>query len=384
MRPVDRSPRPITDDYIADIRMMAAELGLDRVGFTDATVLDRARVAIDDRVARGLSDSMGFTFRDSIRSTDPNRAVEGARSILVAARSHNVPDESAPSSVAGVVARYARHDQYTPLRQALQKIALRLRADGYRAVVFADENDVVDREVAYRAGLGWFGKNANLLLPGVGSFVSLGCVVTSAEFPPAAGPAPEGCGTCRLCLDGCPTEAIVADGVIDARRCLAWLAQKPGVFAPEFREALGDRIYGCDDCQTVCPPNVRLSPRHRPRDTGVVAAAHGPGEFVDVLDLLWSDDARLLEVYGRWYLAGRNPVWLRRNALVIVGNVADVPADDRVVAVLRHYLGVDDAMLRAHAVWACRRLGLDDLADPLRDDPSLGAEWDIPVNRRSA
>lgn len=230
MPPDDQNPRPetVSAEYAASIIEMARELGLDRVGFTDATVLERARVALHDRVDRGLSDSMGFTFRNPERSTDPRRAVEGARSVIVAARSYNVPDEEAPTHLSATVARYARIDQYTPLRQALQKIALRLRADGYRAVVFADENDLVDREVAHRAGIGWFGKNANLLLPGAGSFFSLGSIVTTAVFAPATQPAPDGCGTCRLCIDACPTAAIVDIGVVDARRCLAWLVQKPG------------------------------------------------------------------------------------------------------------------------------------------------------------
>jgi epoxyqueuosine reductase len=375
---------PVPAEYAASIIEMARELGLDRVGFTDATVLERARVALHDRVDRGLSDTMGFTFRNPERSTDPRRAVDGARSVIVAARSYNVPDEEPPTHLSATVARYARIDQYTPLRQALQKIALRLRADGHRAVVFADENDLVDREVAHRAGLGWFGKNANLLLPGAGSFFSLGSIVTTAEFAPATQPAPDGCGTCRLCIDACPTAAIVDIGVVDARRCLAWLVQKPGVFPVEFRESLGDRIYGCDDCQSTCPPNVRLAPRHRPRDAAELPVAIGPGQHVDLLEILRVDDDRLIELYGRWYLADRDPMWLRRNALIILGNVAPVPVDDSVRSLLRHYLGSDVPILRAHALWVARRLGLDDLADSVRDDPDVvvRAEWLGPVNPR--
>lgn len=374
----------MSPEYATSIIDMARGLGLDRIGFTDASVLDRARVALHDRKDRGLSDTMGFTFRNPERSTDPRRAVEGARSVIVAARSYNVPDTEAPGPLVATIARYARVDQYTPLRQALQKIALRLRADGHRAVVFADENDLVDREVAHRAGLGWFGKNANLLLPGAGSFFSLGSIVTTAVFPPATQPAPDGCGTCRICIDACPTAAIVDNGVVDARRCLAWLVQKPGVFPVEFRESLGDRIYGCDDCQSTCPPNVRLSSRHRPRDAADLPAAIGPGQFVDLLELLWADDEWLLESYGRWYLADRDPVWLRRNALVILGNVAPVPVDDSVRSVLRHYLGSDVPVLRAHALWAARRLGNVDVSDSLRDDPEpmVRAEWDRVVTPR--
>ena len=374
MRRVKRNSPPVdtTDPgYLESLLQFARELGLDRVGVTDAAPLSRARVAIDDRNARGLSDTMGFTYRNPSRSTDPNTAVEGARSIIVAARSYHSDQPDHPGGISARVARYAQDDHYTPLRQALQQIALRLRADGYRAVVFADENNLVDREVAYRAGLGWFGKNANILLPGAGSFFSLGSIVTTAVLAPASQPAPDGCGTCRACYDECPTQAIVADGVIDARRCLAWLVQKPGVFPREFRVALGDRLYGCDDCQTSCPPTVRLHSRHHAR----IAPIAGPGAFVDVIELLNESNESLLEKYGSWYLADRDPRWLRRNGLIILGNIAPVDISARensvmspVEQVLRRYLGDIDPMLRLHALWAAVRLGRRDLVESLAVD----------------
>ena len=374
MRRVKRNSPPVdtTDPaYLESLLQFARELGLDRVGVTDASPLSRARVAIDDRKARGLSDTMGFTYRNPSRSTDPNTSVEGARSIIVAARSYHSDQPDHPGGISARVARYAQDDHYTPLRQALQKVALRLRADGYRAVVFVDENNVVDREVAYRAGLGWFGKNANILLPGAGSFFSLGSIVTTAVLAPAAQPAADGCGTCRACFDECPTQAIVADGVIDARRCLAWLVQKSGIFPREFRVALGDRLYGCDDCQTSCPPTVRLHSRHHAR----IAPVAGPGAFVDVIELLNSSNESLLEKFGSWYLAERDPRWLRRNALIILGNIAPVNnfAENNSVMspveqLLRRYLGDIDPMLRLHALWAAVRLGRRDLVESLAID----------------
>jgi epoxyqueuosine reductase len=374
VRQVKRVGPPVdtTDPaYLESLLQFARDVGLDRVGVTDASPLSRARVAIDDRNSRGLSDTMGFTYRNPSRSTDPNTAVEGARSIIVAARSYHSEQPEHPGGMVARVARYAQDDHYTPLRQALQKVALRLRADGYRAVVFADENNLVDREVAYRAGLGWFGKNANILLPGAGSFFSLGSIVTTAVLTPATQPAPDGCGTCRACYDECPTQAIVADGVIDARRCLAWLVQKPGIFPREFRVALGDRLYGCDDCQTSCPPTVRLHSRHHAR----IAPIAGPGAFVDVIELLNESNESLLEKYGSWYLAERDPRWLRRNGLIILGNIAPVDSSARensvmnpVEHVLRRYLGDIDPMLRLHAVWAAVRLGRRDLVGSLSVD----------------
>jgi epoxyqueuosine reductase len=240
------------------------------------------------------------------------------------------------------------------LRSGLRAIALRLKATGHRAVAFADDNAIVDREVAHLAGLGWFGKNANLLLPGAGSWFVLGCVITTVEYPPAE-PVQDGCGSCRRCLDACPTGAIVAPGVIDANRCLAWVLQAPGPIPGDLREAVGDRIYGCDDCQDVCPPTVRLGRRHRLPPTAEAQA------WVDVLDLLDADDATLLDRHGRWYLSGRDPRWLRRNALVVLGNTADA-TDARVVATLGRYRGHEDPILAEHARWASERLGIGALA----------------------
>ena len=388
MRPADRSPPDsLNPAYLAELRRIGLEAGLDRFGVTDASVLHRARAAIDHRRATGLADTMGFTFRNPERSTDPGRAVRDARSVIVGALSYHAGEEidasatvRTPSGVvpSGVVpldgvtarvARYARADFYGPLRSALREVARKLRSDGFRAVVFADENDMVDREVAWRAGLGWFGKNANLLLPGAGSWFVLGSVVTTAELPVAATPAPDGCGTCRACFDACPTGAIVADGVIDARRCLAWLVQRTGIFPFEHRVALHDRIYGCDDCQDSCPPTVRLGGRHR-TDVAVDPA-------IDALELLEADDARVLEICDRWYIAGRDPRWIRRNALLVVANVAPTPVTDRVRVVLHRYLVGDDRLLQAHALWAAIRLGMADDAVRLcdLDDHQVADEW---------
>ncbi len=347
-----RGPAPTLDE----LRAIASDHEIHHLGVAPAAVLDRARGLLHERRAAGLAAGMAFTYRNPDRSTDPARAVAGARSIIVGARSYLSTDDDPPrpSGPQARVARYAWVDHYAPLRAGLRAIARRLKASGHRAVAFADDNAIVDREVAHLAGLGWFGKNANLLLPGAGSWFVLGCVITTAEYAPAT-PVPDGCGSCRRCLDACPTGAIVAPGVIDANRCLAWVLQAPGAIPMELRESVGDRIYGCDDCQDVCPPTVRLGRRHRVAPTATAEA------WVDVLDLLDADDATLLDRHGRWYLAGRDPRWLRRNALVVLGNTAD-RADARVVATLARYRGHDDPVLAEHARWASARLGIGALA----------------------
>jgi epoxyqueuosine reductase len=326
----------------------------------------RARRALEDRRREGLHDTMQFTYRNPARSTDPLAAVAGARSIVVGARNYLFAEPAVGDEPVARVARYAWVDHYRPLRDALRSIAVRLRASGHRAVVFADDNSIVDREVAYQAGIGWFGKNANVLVPGQGSWFVLGCVVTTANLP-ASTPVADGCGSCRRCLDRCPTRAIVAEGVIDARRCLAWLVQKPGVFPLEFRKALGDRIYGCDDCQDVCPINLRHA---KPRATGLEEPIQA---WVPVLATLRATDAELLERHGRWYLHNREPRWIRRNALIVLGNVGD-GRDAAVRAALATYIGHADPILRGHAVWAARQLGLDDLVPVDDHDPLVRAE----------
>ena len=173
--------------------------------------------------------------------------------MLVGAWPYGGADPESPPWPAGRVARFARGNPYAGLRAALDAVADRLRVDGHRARVLMDDNALVDRAAAHRAGLGWWGKNTNLLLPEGGSWYLLGSVLTDLALAPTGAAVPDGCGSCRRCLDACPTGAL-EPGVLDARRCLTWLLQARGPFPRAFRNALGDRIYGCDDCQVVCPP----------------------------------------------------------------------------------------------------------------------------------
>jgi epoxyqueuosine reductase len=174
----------------------------------------------------------------------------------------------------------------------------------------------------------------------------------------------------------------VAPGVVDARRCLAWLLQVEGPFPREQRVALGDRLYGCDDCQEVCPPNRRVE------RTVAAGEAEPPAQAtVDVVDLLGASDHELLARHGRWYIPRREARYLRRNALIVLGNAGD-PGDAGVIAALARCLRSEDGLVRSHAVWAARRLGRDDMlggdgldldADP---DPLVQAELSAAVERR--
>lgn len=361
---------------VAELTAVGRRAGLDAVGVCDAAPFKAVASALHRRKREGLHGGMQFTYRNPDRSSDPARTLPGATALVVGAVDfhRDPPSRPADGGPHARVASYHWVDNYGPLRAGLQEVAEFLRDGGHRAVVSSDENSLVDRAAAHRAGIGWWGKSTNILVRGMGSMVVLGSVITDAPVElTAPEPAPDGCGPCRRCLDECPTGALVAPGVLDARRCLAWLVQDDGVFDPDFRVALGDRLYGCDDCQEACPPNrIRL---RRPHRAGVSPAAPTPEvqAWVPLLEVLAADDEELMKRFGRWYIPRRGPRYLRRNALVVLANVGD-PADPRVRATVEQTLGHPDPLVRAHAVWCARRLGLG--LESLRgaDDPLVAAE----------
>jgi epoxyqueuosine reductase len=404
------------------LRKLGTACGLAAVGFAPAAPMEKTRHILEERKAAGLSGGMQFTYRNPARSTDPGRVVPGAQALVVGAlayanpgyepslasrrprptggdgslpdrpdgvlRRSGPPDEPRPM---GVVARYARQDHYGRLRSVLTQLAAVLGEAGWLGRVVVDDNALVDRAAAERAGIGWFGKNSNILLPGRGSWFLLGSVVTDAPLP-AGTPVQDGCGACRRCLASCPTGALVAPGVLDARRCLAWLLQAPGVFPFEYREALAGRVYGCDDCQEVCPVNRAAArpplrpgpgPARTPSPATVPSPApssvpesetspgqdqeEGQADLLQILDRRTSD-AELLDRYGRWYIPERDPRYLRRNAILALGNVGDAHAPAVEQALLPYLLGPDE-LLRAHAIWAAARLGREDLVSLARPSP---------------
>lgn len=396
--------------YAATLAAIGVAAGLDRVGITTAEPFESTRLVLEERKAAGLHGGMQFTYRNPARSTDPARALASVRTLVVGAYAYPTdigtenntddPNDRARRGPLARVARYATADHYGELRAGLEAMAERLRADGYEARVLLDDNALVDRAAAVRAGLGWFGKNANVLLEGSGSWFVLGSVLTDAPLPANDHRVDDGCGGCTRCLDGCPTQAIVAAGVVDARRCLAWLVQAEGVFPFEFRVALGDRLYGCDVCQEVCPPSTRSRRDHDDKAVASTAvtvtlpspgAGHGRehvGPWVPVLDLLERTDAELLDRFGRWYIPRREARYLRRNALIVLGNAAPLPLDPRGLAALERALDDTDPIVRGHAIWAARRLGAVGAiearphlrADP---DPTIVAELAAEVPERA-
>lgn len=323
-------------DDLAEAHDLAA------LGIADAAPFDDARAALEHRVANGLNGGLRFTFAEPETATDIRQTFAWAQRLVVASRAY-VPHAGSPERTVdgAVVARFAVDDPYAPLRRALAAIVEELRTDGFRAEVLVDDNRLVDRAAARRAGIAWQGKSTMMLDPRNGPWVVLGTVVTDAELTPDE-PMSRSCGTCDACIPACPTGAIVDPGVLDARLCLAAQAQLSGTFPIELRPALADRLYGCDDCLDACPPGRQLL------DTST--SRRGVIETLEVLELA---DDELLDRFGHFYLPNRSPAVLRRNALIVLGNAAD----ETTVGVLAGYLGHADPMLRAHAAWALGRIG---------------------------
>jgi epoxyqueuosine reductase len=309
---------------------------------TAAPFLDAAE-SLAERVADGSSAGMAFTFRSPEISTDVTRSFPWATRLFVVATAY-LPAAGSPRREAGLgrIARFANRDHYEELEAILEGVAGELRAAGHRAVTLHDDNRLVDRAAAVRAGVGWWGKNTMVLMPGAGPWVLLGSVVTDADLDPSQ-PMRRNCGACVACLPACPTGALIAPGVLDARRCLAYLLQAPGEIPRSVRPLVGDRVYGCDDCLEACPPGLRL-----------LETAVRPFGTVNLLEMLAMDDDSLLAAHRHFYVPDRRARYLRRNALVALGNSR---AAGSALNVLAGYVGHPDWLLRLHAAWALGRGG---------------------------
>jgi epoxyqueuosine reductase len=300
----------------------AAAAGIDACGICRAEPYQRAERAIGERSALGLFADMGFTMRRPDISCHPELALRDARSVVAVAQSYARPEPEKPDDAPrGRMPRYARRDEYALLRDRLRSLGswLRETVPGSRFVVHVDSNGHVDREAAARAGVTVFGKNTLAITRRHGSWVVLGALITDAEMAPThrspEQPAWDACGECRACIDACPTDAIVADGVLDARLCLSYLSQSRLETLP-YVEAFEDRVYGCDICQDVCPWNRGADRRAASLDSDPVDDVYPLLE-----DWLSAEPDQLAERYRRLYVPDLDGRHLQRNARVARANV---------------------------------------------------------------
>ncbi len=315
-----------------EIRRLAAELGLAAVGVTRAEAYVDTERHIVERRSRGLFAEMKFTMAQPERSCHPESLLPGARSVVSAALCYWEP-EAPLADGAGRLARYTWSDAYAELREQLAELG---RAIGGTYRVLVDANQHVDREAAARSGVGFYGKNTMLITRSHGSWVVLGTLISDSELEST--PALDtDCGDCRICIDACPTGALDEPGTLDATRCLSYWTQSPRAIPEDYRARLGAQVYGCDICQDVCPWNRGVEKRRADR------APDGSGH-VDLVE--WLESETLVQDYDRLYVPRNDPSFLRRNALVALGNTGGPEH----IEVLERY--ADDE----HACWAIERI----------------------------
>jgi epoxyqueuosine reductase len=259
-------------------------------------------------------------------SCHPELALRDARSVIAVAQSYARPEPEKPTDAPrGRMPRYTRRDEYALLRDRLRSLGgwLKQNVPGSRFVVHVDSNGHVDREAAVRAGIAVFGKNTLAITRRQGSWVVLGALITDVELAPTHAlpemPAWDACGECRACIDACPTGAIVQDGVLDSRLCLSYLSQSRLETLP-YQEAFGDRVYGCDVCQEVCPWN-----RGAERRAAGLEADSADDAFPRLDGWLSAEPDELVERYRRLYVPDLDGRHLQRNARVALSNLGQEP-----------------------------------------------------------
>jgi epoxyqueuosine reductase len=348
------------------VKRRAAELGFCAVGVTSAAPFREAQEAATERTRAGLMDGLSWwSERRAQASGDPRRATPDARSVIALAFAHPLVEAQPPDAERdasshldaegprGRIAAYALgRDYHEVLSERMTPLVDMLRERGHMAKTYVDHGWMVDRAAAARAGVGWLGKNTNLLVPGIGSYVLLAEIVTSAELD-ADEPLKKSCGSCDACMRVCPTGALIAPGVLDNRRCISfWTIEHRGVIPLDVRPLIGDWIFGCDLCQEVCPIND-------PSRSGAPSAANGGG-FGPAIEarpeleaLLLLDDSAFRDRFRGTPLWRARRAGLLRNVCVALGNIGDRSS----LPALSGALADREPLVRGHAAWALGRLG---------------------------
>ena len=346
-----------TVDYAAlarDIKAWGQELGFQQLGITDSE-LDVHETYLLNWLAAGRHGEMDYMAFHGTRRSRPAELVPGTLRVISARMDYLPPTATATQSVLddpelGCVSRYALgRDYHKVVRARLQKLADRITAVtgpfGYRA--FTDSAPVLEKALAEKSGLGWIGKHTNLLNSAAGSWFFLGELYTDLPLPVDT-PASNHCGSCHACLDICPTRAIVAPYELDARRCISYLTiELRGSIPEEFRTLIGNRIYGCDDCQLVCPWNKFARPTQEPD----FAPRHGL-DAPKLVDLFaWTEEEFLKHTEGSAIRRIGYECWLR-NIAVALGNA---PANVGIVDALLARADHPSQLVREHVRWALAR-----------------------------
>jgi len=356
-----------TESMARAIRAEALRLGFERVGFCGATPPPEAS-RFDQWLAAGMHAGMKWLETGRDKRLDPGLVLEGARSLVVVAHAYASPGTPPDTEVApgeeprGFVARYARGDDYhevTGARLTRLQSFIETSAPGHRALSYVDTGPLLERMWAARAGIGWVGKNALVMNDEMGSYFFIGVILTTLELPPDE-PIADRCGSCSLCIDACPTAAIVEPRMVDSRKCISYhTIELRGALPVEDRAAIGTRVFGCDDCQEVCPWNG--APGEEGHGSFPSRSASVSPSLVRLLTLGHTD---YLERFRGSAVKRATYKGLRRNAAVALGNALagvapGAPGSEPAKAALLTVAGdkEEDPSLREHARWGAERAG---------------------------
>lgn len=335
----------------AVLKAQAYGLGFDLVGITSTGPAETAP-AFEAWLARGYDGEMAYLARGAEKRRDSRLPVAGVRSAIVVAMSYGGREPSGP------VARYARGDDYHDVMvdrlNALHRWIQERVGVPVNGKAYVDTGPILERDLARRAGLGWFGKNTTLIHPRAGSFFFIGSLLVDLALDVDAPFTSDHCGSCRRCLDACPTGALTEAHVLDSNLCISYLTiEVKGAIPEAMRPLIGDLLYGCDICQSVCPWNVRFSKglasdsRYRPRE--VLA---GKDARTLARALLAMSQEEFSAAFRKSPMKRAKLRGLKRNAAVVLGNVG--AAED--VEALTRALDDEEPFVREHATWALRQL----------------------------
>ena len=352
--------------------------GFDAVGFCLPEVSRTAKIGLRDFLARGYHGDMGWLATKTEHRIAPRALMPEARTVIVVAANYG-PDHNPMLDLSahknGNISVYARHRDYHDVMKKRLKATARWMAEHYGCIAkpFVDTAPVLEKPLAQQAGLGWQGKHTNLVSRLWGSWLFLGEIFTSMAIPPNQ-PEHDHCGSCSACLSACPTDAFPAPYRLDARRCISYLTiEHKGVIPRALRPAMGNRIYGCDDCLAVCPWNKFAQPTTEPLFT---ARDHLTLPFLAWLSEL--DDHAFRQLFSGSPVKRIGRDRFLRNVIIAIGN-SNAPD---LIPQVKNRLTDQAPLVRGMAVWALSRLASQEDFDqyrshfaPTEDDPTVTAEW---------